>query len=64
MRDEYTYRAVVNGQGQYSIWPEDRDLPTGWRATGTTGSKNDCLAYIEQVWTDMTPRHLRARDDH
>jgi MbtH protein len=57
--DLTTYRVVINDEEQYSIWPLDRELPLGWRDAGTHGVKADCLAYIEQVWTDMRPLSLR-----
>ncbi|WP_163510269.1 MbtH family protein [Fodinicola acaciae] len=50
---------VRNREEQYSIWPADRDLPPGWTADGTVGSKENCLAHIDQVWTDMRPASLR-----
>ncbi|MGN6154020.1 MAG: MbtH family protein [Lysobacteraceae bacterium] len=50
---------VVNHEAQYSIWPADREIPLGWRSDGKTGSKEECLAYIEEVWTDMRPLSLR-----
>ena len=53
------FAVVCNDEEQYSIWPSGRDLPAGWRAEGTSGSKDDCLAHIEQVWTDMRPLSLR-----
>ncbi|PZG19357.1 MbtH domain-containing protein [Micromonospora craterilacus] len=53
------YRVVLNHEEQYSIWPADRDLPPGWRDEGTVGPKADCLAHIDQVWTDMRPLSLR-----
>ncbi|GIJ22891.1 MbtH family protein [Micromonospora lutea] len=59
--DRTIYRAVVNDEEQYSIWPADRDLPPGWRDAGRTGPKADCLAYIAEVWTDMRPLSLRRR---
>lgn len=54
-----TYRVVLNGEEQYSIWPADRELPGGWYEEGTSGAKEECLAHIEQVWTDMRPLSLR-----
>jgi MbtH protein len=54
---------VVNDEEQYSVWPERRPLPAGWRSAGVTGSKAECLAYIENVWTDMRPKSLRERMD-
>lgn len=57
------YRTVMNHEDQYSIWTANRELPAGWRAEGVTGTKQECLAYIEQVWVDMRPRSLREKMD-
>ena len=54
---------VMNGEEQYSIWPAYKPLPAGWRAEGMEGSKADCLAHIERVWTDMRPLSLRKALD-
>jgi uncharacterized protein YbdZ (MbtH family) len=59
--DTRTYAVVVNHEEQYSIWLADRELPDGWTAVGRTGAKAECLAYIEEVWTDMRPLSLRKR---
>jgi MbtH protein len=53
------FRVVVNHEEQYSIWPDYKDLPNGWREVGKTGSKQECLQYIDEVWTDMRPLSLR-----
>lgn len=53
-------KVVINEEEQYSIWAADRPVPAGWRDAGFTGTKEECLAHIEQVWTDMRPRSLRA----
>lgn len=57
--DTSTYVVVVNHEEQYSIWPEGRGVPAGWKDVGTRGAKQDCLAYIGKVWTDMRPLSLR-----
>lgn len=57
--EDRTYLAVLNDEEQYSIWPADRDLPAGWRGAGFRGSEADCLAHIEEIWTDMRPLSLR-----
>jgi MbtH protein len=57
--DNTIYEVVRNHEGQYSIWPRARELPAGWIAVGTSGSKTECLAHIEEVWTDMRPLSLR-----
>lgn len=57
------YDVVINEEEQYSIWPADREIPSGWRAAGKSGTKEECLAYIEEVWTDMRPLSLREQRD-
>lgn len=57
--DTTIYNVVVNHEEQYSIWPADRELPLGWTAVGKSGPKQDCLDYINEVWTDMRPLSLR-----
>lgn len=52
------HRVVVNHEGQYSIWPADREAPAGWEALGEARTREECLAHIEQVWTDMRPLSL------
>ena len=59
--DKTTYKVVVNAEGQYSIWPADRENAIGWNDAGKTGNKQQCLAYIEEVWTDMRPNSLREK---
>jgi MbtH protein len=61
---ERTYRVVVNHEEQYSVWPADREIPLGWREVGTRGTKSECLAHIERVWTDIRPLSLRRRIEH
>lgn len=58
---EPEYQVVVNGEEQYSIWSCDRDLPAGWHAVDVSGSKEECLAHIREVWTDITPLSVRRR---
>lgn len=53
------YRVVVNREEQYSIWPEDREIPEGWRDVGESGTKQECLDYIDQIWTDARPLGLK-----
>ena len=63
MSDELTYLVVLNDEEQYSIWAHDAELPGGWREAGFRGPREECLAHIERVWTDMRPRSLRLAMD-
>ncbi len=59
--DNTIYKVVVNHEEQYSIWPVERENPLGWRDAGKSGSKTECLAYIQEVWTDMRPLSIRQQ---
>lgn len=53
------YLVVVNAEEQYSIWPDRRELPGGWRAVGEPAERDQCLDRIAELWTDMRPASLR-----
>src|SRR5471032_1713195 len=59
--DTTIYRVVVNDEEQYSILPDYKGPIAGWRDAGKTGAKGECLDYIKEVWTDMTPLSLRKQ---
>jgi MbtH protein len=59
--DEQTYTVVLNDEEQYSIWPAARELPGGWRAAPMEGTREECCAYIEEIWTDMRPLSVRRQ---
>jgi MbtH protein len=59
--DKTIYKVVVNHEEQYSIWPADRENPLGWNDAGKSGTKQECLEYIKEVWTDMRPLSLRKK---
>lgn len=52
------FLVLINEEGQYSLWPSFKDVPAGWSAVGPRGSRAECLAYIEEHWTDMRPKSL------
>jgi len=61
--DTMVYKVVVNHEEQYSIWPAERENPKGWKDAGKSGLKDECLAYVKEVWTDMRPLSLRKTMD-
>jgi MbtH protein len=54
------FLVLVNGEGQYSLWPAFRAVPAGWEVTGQAGARQACLDWIEAHWTDMRPRSLNG----
>lgn len=62
--DEHAiFKVVRNDEEQYSIWPADEPNPLGWSDMPKTGTRQECLAYIDEVWTDMRPLSLRRHMD-
>ena len=59
--DNTIYKVVVNHEEQYSIWPAGRENALGWNDAGKQGPKDECLAFIKEVWTDMRPLSLRRK---
>ena len=57
------YKVIINDEEQYSIWPADRASVPGWNDAGKSGTKEECLAFIKNVWTDMRPLSLRKKMD-
>lgn len=58
-REDTIFRVLVNHEEQYSLWPEWKAIPAGWRDTGVQGDKATCVAHVDRVWTDMRPLSLR-----
>jgi MbtH protein len=63
MDDDVRYQVLRNDEDQYSLWPADLEVPAGWYQVGKEGTKDECSAYVDEVWTDMRPRSLRERMD-
>ena len=57
--DTTLYQFVVTHEEQYSVWPEYKEIPGGWRMVDKIGNKQECLNYIKEVWTDMRPLSLQ-----
>ncbi len=54
------YKVLVNHEEQYSLWPAHIKIPKGWEER-KTGTKEECLSYVREVWTDMRPLSLRLK---
>lgn len=58
--DQGRFLAVVNEEGQYSLWPAFADVPVGWEIAYGEGTRQACLEFIEHNWTDLRPKSLVA----
>jgi MbtH protein len=63
MDENGRFLVLKNDEDQYSLWPIGVEVPAGWTPVGKEGTKEECSAYVDEVWTDMRPRSLRERMD-
>lgn len=52
------YFALINEEGQYSLWPTFASVPAGWFIAHPKDGRKACLDFIEKHWTDMRPKSL------
>ncbi len=55
------YKVVLNHEEQYALWPANRLNAPGWRDAGKSGVREECMAFIREVWVDMRPLSLRRQ---
>ena len=58
--EKQTYLALVNDEGQFSLWPGFAEVPAGWKVACGPAARGVCLDHIEREWTDMRPKSLVA----
>jgi MbtH protein len=51
---------LINAEGQYSLWPDFIEIPAGWTSVHEPDTRQACLDYVNQNWTDLSPRSLIA----
>ena len=56
--EEGTFCVLVNAENQHSLWPAGFKVPLGWSTTGPSGSRKECLEWIDKNWTDIRPKSL------
>ncbi|MFB6957499.1 MbtH family protein [Streptomyces sp. NPDC056309] len=52
------YYVLVNDEGQHSLWPAFAEVPAGWTVAHGRDSREACLEYVNENWTDMRPLSL------
>lgn len=57
------FLVLVNHENQHSLWPAFAAVPAGWEIVLPETGRDECMAYINENWTDMRPTSLaRAMD--
>ena len=57
------FMVLVNDEEQHSLWPSFAEIPAGWRTVFGENTREACVAYVEEHWTDLRPKSLRERMD-
>lgn len=57
------WTVLINAEEQHGLFPADLPTPAGWRPTDFTGTEEECVAYVDEHWTDMRPLSLRQALD-
>lgn len=56
--NESQYVVLINAERQHSLWPLRLDVPAGWTIVYPASSRQSCLDFIDENWTDMRPYGL------
>ena len=59
---EGVFLVLVNDEGQHSLWPSFAQVPGGWTVAHGPAPRDECVAYVEENWTDLRPKSLVAKD--
>jgi uncharacterized protein YbdZ (MbtH family) len=52
------FLVLVNAENQHSLWPGVLPVPTGWNIVFGPDTRQNCLDYVDENWTDMRPASL------
>ena len=56
--EDGSFFVLVNDEGQHSLWPVFAEVPAGWTRVYGEATRQECLAYVEENWTDLRPKSL------
>lgn len=57
------FLVLRNDEGQYSLWPNFAEPPSGWVTVHPEDTRAACLAYVEANWSELTPAGTAATTD-
>ncbi|MCX4661935.1 MbtH family protein [Streptomyces uncialis] len=60
---EGRFLVLVNDENQHSLWPSFAEVPAGWQTVLGEDTREACLAYVEEHWTDLRPASLVAAQE-
>jgi len=60
-REDGVYKVLINDENQHSLWPSQIPTPNGWTIAHNDDTREKCLNYVTEHWTDLRPASLVAR---
>ena len=61
--DKTIFIVIIGQENEFTIWPQDKEIPVGWKSVGQPGTKEECKDYIQEVWTDPLPNMAEIMDE-
>lgn len=52
------FAILRNGPGQYSLWPQQCDLPAGWHVVCEPQSQEACQEWLAEHGQTLVPSHF------
>jgi len=46
---------LKNQQGEFSLWPAQHQVPSGWDVQHGPDTRASCIAYVEKHWVTINP---------
>lgn len=57
---EESYAVLINSEGQYSLWPDFLDIPSGWDQVYGVANRQECLDYVNSNWDNIMPNSAKT----
>jgi uncharacterized protein YbdZ (MbtH family) len=60
--NEGSHQIITNDDLQFVVWSSRRQLPSGWRYVGKSGSRTELMLYLREMLVETIPAPLIISD--
>lgn len=53
--EQLDFTVLKNQKGEYSLWPQIHEVPTGWEVQFGPSNRAACIEYVQSYWTSIQP---------
>jgi len=53
--ESLSFQVLKNQQGEFSLWPAQHQVPSGWDIQHGPDTRTSCIAYVEKHWLAINP---------